>query len=114
MLEVRRDIEYALCGSDAVNAAADPGSATAARYMGDMESLITPEVDKAGTAFTEADVLEAHEKCFVLGGDPNQLQVTPQHSISVANFAYNTGRERDVRNEKKLVNTVSIYESPFG
>jgi hypothetical protein len=48
------------------------------------------------------------------GGDPNQVQVTPSHSVIVAGFAASSGRERDFNTGTKLVNVVDVYVSPFG
>ena len=113
--EVRRDIEYALCG---VVQAGTIGDKTTARQLKSMGTLVDAGVtdDNAGTprAYTEDLVLAVHELVFNKGGDPNQLLVTPAHSIAVANFAYATGRSRDVENETRLVNKVDLYASPFG
>jgi hypothetical protein len=48
------------------------------------------------------------------GGNPNQLQVTPSHSVIVAEFAAASGRRRDFGEGRRLVNAVDIYVSPFG
>jgi hypothetical protein len=113
--EVRRDIEYALCGSGQVGAA---GSVSVARQLKSMQGLISAATtsDNGGTprAFAEALVLAVHQATYEIGGDPTQLQVTPSHSIVVANFAYASGRSRDITNESRIVNKVDLYVSPFG
>lgn len=113
--ETRRDIEYALVGSQQVAAA---GSAAVARQFDSVQALISTDTTSAngGTPrdFTEALLLATHQAVFERGGDPSQLQVTPSHSIRVANFAYASGRYRDIDNESRIVNKVDLYVSPFG
>lgn len=113
--EVRRDIEYALCGSGQAAAA---GSSSVARQLEGMQGLIAAATtnDNGGTprAFTEALLLAVHQATYQIGGDPNQLQVTPAHSIVVANFAYASGRSREISTESRIVNKVDLYVSPFG
>lgn len=113
--EVRRDIEHALVGT---GQAAVAGNSATARQLGSVQSLIAAGTTSlnGGTAraFSEALLLATHQATYVVGGDPNQLQVTPSHSIVVANFAYAAGRSRDISNESRLVNKVDLYVSPFG
>lgn len=113
--EVRRDIEHAFVGTDQTAVA---GSSAVARQLGGVQSLIAAgtTLDNGAVlrAFTEGLVLAAHQATYTVGGDPNQLQVTPSHSIVVANFAYSAGRERDIGSESRLVNKVDLYVSPFG
>jgi hypothetical protein len=54
------------------------------------------------------------EKTYNEGAEPNQIQVTPSHSLIVAGFAATSGRTRDFDTGTKLVNAVDIYVSPFG
>lgn len=113
-LEVRRDIEYALAGEQGDNAAGDAGGTDLARSLIGMQGLMDQVSTGVARGLTEAEILSLHEDIYLQGGDPNQMQVTPAHAVSVANFAYDTGRERDIQNETRLVNVVSMYTSPFG
>jgi hypothetical protein len=115
--EVRRDIEHAFVGTRQSKAA---GNASTARQLGSVQSQIATANTllhaTPGTlrAFTEAFVLTAHQAAFNAGGDPNQLMVTPAHSIIVANFAAASGRNRDILDKTRIVNKVDLYVSPFG
>jgi hypothetical protein len=115
--EVRRDIERAFVGSRQTAVA---GNATTARQLASVQAQIATANTflhaTPGTlrAFTEAMVLAAHQAAFNAGGDPNQLQVTPAHSIVVANFAAASGRSRDITDKTRIVNKVDLYVSPFG
>ena len=113
--EVRRDIEFAFVGSQQVKAA---GTASVARQLAGVQAQIAAAntFDNTGTlrAFTEALVLSAHQAAYNAGGDPNQLMVTPAHSIVVANFAAASGRNRDITDKTRIVNKVDLYVSPFG
>lgn len=113
--EVRRDIEFALCGNAQAAAA---GDASTARQLGSMQTLIAAATTSANGAvlrpYTEALVLAVHEATYNQGGDPTQLQVTPAHSLVIADFAYASGRSRDISSESRIVNKVDLYVSPFG
>ena len=115
--ELRRDIEYTLVGVG-VTQIKVVGSASVARQMAGVQKQIHADVtdENSGTLrdFTEAQVLAVHQLCWGEGGDPNILYVTGSHSIRVANFAYASGRERDIGNETRLMNVVDLYVSPFG
>jgi hypothetical protein len=54
------------------------------------------------------------QKVYAAGGEPNQVQVTPSHSLVVAGFAASSGRNRDFGTGDKISNVVNIYVSPFG
>jgi hypothetical protein len=115
--ELRRDIEYTLVGVGILQIPV-VGSAAVARQMGGVQYYIdsTTTDENSGTPrdFTEAQVLAVHQLCWAAGGDPNVLFVTGSHSIRVANFAYASGRQRDIGNETRLMNVVDLYVSPFG
>ncbi len=116
--ELRRDIEFALVGNGQTGAV---GSSSVARTLASCEALIGSDTttDLSSADVTEAHILAIHQAMFQLGGDANQLMVTPGHSLRVANFAYidptaASQRLRDFGNESKLVNKVDVYISPFG
>lgn len=120
--ELTRDIEHAFVG-DVTGAKAD-GSEAAPRTMDPYYAFIpaanTDENAGVLRDFSEAQVLAVLESTYVLGGEPDQMHVSPSKAIDVANFAYRsdgagaTERHRDIGDSKTLVNAVDIYVSPFG
>lgn len=112
--ELRRDIEHAFVGA---LQAGSVGSASTARQLKSAQNQIdSSTTNTAGTnrAFTEALLTDVLQKVYEAGGDPNQIQVTPSHSLKVAAFAAASGRNRDFSTGTKLVNVVDVYVSPFG
>jgi hypothetical protein len=113
--EMKRDIEHSFVGAGQAGTA---GSGAAARQLTSAQNQIsaTTTDDNGGTnrAFTETILLNVLQSVYEEGGNPNQLQVTPSHSVTVANFAASSGRQRDFAEGTKLVNVVDIYVSPFG
>ena len=112
--EMRRDIEHAFVGA---LQAGNPGNGTTARELKSAQNQIdasTTSTAGANRAFTETLLLGVLQDVYEAGGDPNQIQVTPSHSVTVANFAAAAGRERDFSTGTKIVNSVDLYVSPFG
>ena len=62
----------------------------------------------------ETILLEAHQATYDEGGNPGYLVTGPTESNYIASFAYASGRQRDIRNERKLVNVIDLYVSNFG
>lgn len=58
----------------------------------------------------EADLLNAHLKCYDEGGNPSYLFTPPALALHIGNFAYAAGRQRDIRNEKQLVNCIDLND----
>lgn len=112
--EIKRDIEYAMVGNNQTGA---NGDGSTARQLTSAQNQIAASVTNTNAtarAFTEALLLDVLQKVFSAGGKPNQLQVTPSHSVVVAGFAAASGRFRDFGVQKQLVNAVDLYVSPFG
>lgn len=112
--EIRRDIEHAFVGALQAGTA---GNGTTARQLKSAQNQIdssTTSTAGSNRAFTETLLLGVLQDVYEAGGDPNQIQVTPSHSVTVANFAASSGRERDFGTGSKLVNVVDVYVSPFG
>ena len=112
--EMKRDIEHAMVGN---NQAGTAGNGTTARQLTSAQNQIsaaTTNTNATARALTETLVLDVMQKVFNAGGNPNQLQVTPNHSLIVAGFAAASGRTRDFGVQKKVVNAVDVYVSPFG
>ena len=112
--ELKRDIEHSFVG---LAQAGTAGNGTTGRQLTSASAQIaaaTTNTAGSNRAFSEALLLDVLEKCYGEGGEPNQVQVTPSHSLIVAGFAAASGRQRDFDTGTKLVNTVDIYVSPFG
>ncbi len=62
----------------------------------------------------EADMLAAHLACYTAGGNPSYLFTPPSLALHIGNLAYTAGRQRDIRNEKQLVNVIDLYVSYYG
>lgn len=112
--EIKRDIEHAFVGAGQAGTA---GNGTTARQLTSAANQInaaTTNTSGTNRAFTEALLLDVLQKCYEEGGEPNQVQVTPSHSVTVAGFATASGRQRDFATGTTLVNAVDIIISPFG
>lgn len=112
--ELRRDIEHAFVGALQAGTA---GNATTARQLTSAQNQIdssTTSTAGSNRAFTETLLLGVLQDVYEAGGDPNQIQVTPSHSVTVANFAASSGRNRDFGTGKTIVQAVDLYVSPFG
>lgn len=111
--EVKRDLEHAMVG---LVTAATVGTAGAARKFASVPSQIAAANTVAGgtAAITEAKILSAHQLAYDAGAEPTTLMIKPADSLVVNTFAAATGRSRDLRDEKKFVNVIDVYVSPFG
>ena len=112
--EMKRDIEHAFVGANQTGVAGDGSTARLLTSAQNQIAAATTNTAGANRAFTETILLDVMQKVFVAGGNPNQLQVTPAHSLIVAGFAAASGRTRDFGVQKKVVNAVDLYVSPFG
>lgn len=120
--ELKRDLEKALIGR--VQAAVMTDLATA-RKMASVWSQVHADVttttdsdaglggNQAGP-LTEANLLANFQLLYDEGGDAELIMVRTKHATTIANFAYASGRQRDVQNGMKIVNAVDLYVSPFG
>lgn len=112
--ELKRDIEHSFVG---LGQAGTAGSGSAGRQLtsaANQISATTTNTAGSNRALTEALVLDVLEKTYNEGAEPNQIQVTPSHSVIVAGFAASSGRNRDFGNGSRITNVVDIYVSPFG
>ena len=62
----------------------------------------------------EAAIIDAHKFCYEAGGNPGYLVMDPVRSLHISDFARASGRQRDIRNERTVVNVVDLYVSNFG
>ena len=113
--EMKRDIEFAFVGAKQAGAAGDGSTARQlTSYHAQIAAATTNDNGGTDRTFTEALLLDNLQAVYEEGGNPNQLQVTPSHSVIVAEFAAASGRRRDFGEGRRLVNAVDIYVSPFG
>lgn len=113
--ELKRDVERAYVGVDQAAVAGDE-TTTARRSASVRQMIAAGLLEDAGTAaaLTETMLLNAAQKAYNAGGEPTIFMIKPADATKVAAFAAASGRQRDFRNESKLVNVVDLYVSPFG
>ena len=115
LAEIKLDLERAFIGVDNAKVT---GTTSAAREMASVSQMISTTVD-AGTnatdALTETKLLELGQTCYQNGSKPHVLMIKPADSIIVSGFvSANTGRNRDISQERRLVNVIDLYVSPYG
>lgn len=116
---LKKDLEHAYVGTG--QAMVKPTDNSSARKFAGVQAQIdeTMYVYTGGssTAMDEPKLLEAIQKCYDEGSDPDTIMVTPTRSLTVADFAKASGRSRQIPNggsDRKIVNVVDLYVSPFG
>ncbi len=114
--ELKRTVEKQLVGI--APRAAVVGSTSIARKFANAGQLMDSSHvdDNGGTprALDEDIVLAAMNLLYDAGVDFSKLMVKPSDTLKIADFAYATGRQRDNGSDKKVVNSVEVYEGPFG
>jgi len=134
-LELRKDVEYAIVGTNKPYSAGtgNAGGAPAARESASVTSWIATNENKAGDgttptgdgsdarvdgtprAFTEALLEDVIDKCYLAGANPTILMCnTNQKRVISGTF---TGRATAVDatvTDKRVVNAVDFYESDYG
>lgn len=113
--EVKRDFENACVG---ILQAAVAGSAGVARKFASALSQISATTTTAGgsATVTEAKILTNLQAIYDNGGDASIMMVKPADSVVIAGFTGVANARQRVTNDgnKKLVNVVEVYVSPFG
>jgi len=138
-LELRRDLEAALCSaangaSGAVsNGTAVAGSTSAARSMRGLEGWIatnldlgsggaapvyttnpgTAPTDGTARAFTETMLKNVLQQCYTQGGEPDLIMLGASQRQTFSTFTGNSTRF-DQAEDRKVVATVDVYVSDFG
>lgn len=116
--ELKRDLEFALVGTKQTSVAGD--SVTARKFNGVQAQIDAGNIVTTGATATpigEDKLLAALQKLYMNGVEADILMVTPDDAITVANFAKAAGRTREINNgteDRKIVNRVDLYVSPFG
>ena len=95
------------------------GDATTAREMASIyaqvdASVIVDATAAADTGALETALLDAHLATYQAGGNPNYCVTDPASAGYFAAFALSAGRNRDIRNERTLVNVIDLYVSTYG
>src|ERR1043165_2753524 len=116
---LKLDLEHAYVGTG--QAKVKPSDNTTARQMAGVQAQIDASMivhtGGSGIAPTEANLLAAIGNAYKAGAEPTVLMVTPDDSLLVADFAKASGRTRNINNgsgDRKIVNAVDLYVSPFG
>jgi hypothetical protein len=114
--ELANDEEFAVVGAQQAGAAGD--SSTARELKSFVPQLaagvVSDETATTTVAGLEDNLVATHQACYDLGGNPGYLVVSPSRSLHISDFARASGRNRDIRNEKTVVNVVDLYVSNFG
>lgn len=115
------DEETAIMGAfDGVHQAGTAGAAATARELTSLYAQIPAGDQKVdGSGYTtyaalEAGILGVHEAGYMNGANPSYLVTSPEGSRAISELALSAGRQRDIRNERRVVNVVDLYVSNFG
>lgn len=109
MREIALDVELALITQATKNA----GSATVEREMGGVPFWIATNATAAAGPFTESLLNGALEDCWAKGGNPTKVYLSGAQKRVVSSWSGDGDKYLD-QNSKKLVNSISVYESDFG
>jgi len=121
--ELAKDIELAIMGKPGGSfQTATAGSSSSARKFAALAiqlqggpnnaTLMQDATSDDTLAKLETSMLDAHQNCHAVGGNPDTLMVPPAVSRYVASFAAASGRNRELRDTTKIVNNVDLYVSP--
>lgn len=109
MKEHKRDIEYAL-----INGTASAGSSGAGATLKGVPAWITTTSTCGNSsALTEAMYNTLLQSIYEQGGNPDVTFVNGFQKRKISSFATSNTRYID-GTDKKLINTVAVYESDFG
>lgn len=126
--EVKRDLEAIMTLATQASAVGD--SSTASTFAGFSAQVAAANIVKTvsggtvlgsattGVDMTEAQFLSALETLYNAGAEPKMVMIPPGEATVIAAFASASGRYRTIdtgsAGEKKIVNAVNLYVSPFG
>jgi len=109
MREIALDVELALITQKTKNA----GSATTARQLGGVPFWIATNVVAATGPLTESLLNDVLHGCWKSGGNPAKVYLSGKQKRVVSGWSGDGDKYLD-QNSKKLVNSISVYESDFG
>lgn len=121
-LELKRDMEYALCRNDVL--------ATSPRQSRGLVGWVVDNVNRNGgtlasysgntgrtkgttRGFTEAQVKDVLQQIFTAGGEPDTIMMTADKKQTFSTFSGNATRF-DKSEDAKLYASVDVYVSDFG
>ena len=114
--EIKRDMETTLLSTQAAAA----GDATTARATKGVAAFITTNVVSAGTsgthaAVTDADIVDAAEKCWTQGGSPSTIILGATNKKVITGLSGRASETRSVVDDNKSIyNAVEVYVTDFG
>jgi hypothetical protein len=115
-IALKRDLEHAFVGTAQTQV---DGSGAIARVMAGFQAQVHSDLytftGGTSTVPTETNLLATLQELYGEGSDPTVIMATPTNARTIAAWATvaNT-RTRDIGQEKKIVNVVEVYVSPFG
>jgi hypothetical protein len=112
--QLKRNLEYAMVGTGQT---AVLGNDATARVMAGYQAQLDPSVVQTvdSMPLTETLLLNTLETLFINGAEPDNIMLKPSDSTKVAAFQLSAGRTKYIENsDKKVVNVVDVYVSPFG
>ncbi len=125
--ELKRDLEYHLVGLKQASVTGDDSTARKfANYLAQVDGTAVYTVDSTGgalnTAITsqtaaalrEDIVTTVSQQLYTNGADPSVLMVKPADALVVAGFKHNNRTTMVDNGQRKLVNVVDLYTSPYG
>jgi hypothetical protein len=115
--EVKRDLEGIMLNSGTKAAGSSSVASTFDSYQAQIDAGNLFVTGSSSTAMTEAKLLTALQGLYGLGVDPSILMIPPGEAVNIASYAAASGRYRTIPTggqDKKLVNVVDLYVSPFG
>jgi hypothetical protein len=130
--QLKRDLEHAYVGT--AQAKVTPTDNGTARVMAGFQAQLlnggSGSLDQTddfvlytgggATVPTEANVLDVLQHLYEAGSEATVIMVTPDNSMTVADFAKASGRYRtldtssSMKSQKTILNVVDLYVSPFG
>lgn len=112
--QLKRNLEYAMVGTAQTQVV---GNDATARVMAGYQAQLDPSVVQTLSAapLTESVLLTTLQLLYVNGAEPDNIHVKPADAPKIAAWQLATGRTKYIENaDKKIVNVVTVYESPFG
>lgn len=113
---LKRDLEHAFVGTAQTKVAGDSNTA---RVMAGFQAMVHADLytftGGTSTVPTEAMLLAQLQELYTEGSDVDIIMATPTNARTIAAWAAvaNT-RTRDIGQDKKIVNAVEVYVSPYG
>ncbi len=113
--QLKRNVEYSMVGTGQTQVLGN--DSTARQFAGYQALTDASTVQTLGTAgpLTETIILTSLQLLYANGAEPDTIMVKPTDGTKIAAFTSNNGRVKYIDNsDKKIVNVVDIYVSPYG